>query len=734
MNYYAHSKEGELEEHWQLLIDHLNHTASMAKSFADRFQGGEFAYIIGLMHDLGKYSSEFQQKLKGENIRVDHSTAGAQTAVQVYGKTVGKILAYGLAGHHAGLPDYGNSLKDRFLQARLGKKIKDYSAFQNEIMLPAGPSNLSLKPNPHANGFTIAFFIRMLFSCLTDADFLDTEIFLSAHSHLRGNYPSITDLNERLERFLREFCKDKTESIHFKRAEIQQRCIAVSDGPQGMYTLTVPTGGGKTISSLAFALKHAHTHGLERVIYVIPYTSIIEQNARWFKEILGEETVLEHHSNVQNDLSNPDMDEELQNEVQRMRLATENWDIPVVVTTNVQFYESLFGNRSSRCRKLHNIAKSVIILDEAQMIPVEYLKPCLYALSELVTNYGVTVVLCTATQPALRKFLPDNITLREMMRDPEELYHAFRRVEIRNRGLMTDEAIAKELAEHPQALCIVNTKQHAAKLYDRLKDKEGVFHLSTLMCPVHRRKQLNVIRERLKHDEKCLVISTQLIEAGVDVDFPVVYRSMTGIDSIVQAAGRCNREGKKERGSVHVFISGEKYGRARGWLQRTADVGEMIFRQFDDVTSLEAIKCYFDTVFDVEGEQRLDKHNIVRDLEEGARRVEFNFEEIAQKFKIIDDNTYAIIIPYAEYENDDKRVQSLIREASFSPFPGRSLRALQSYTVSVYEYQYQILQKEGVLNIIDDTLIVLNNMDYYSAETGLLIKDDIKASGEAFFV
>lgn len=728
MQYFAHSKENQAEEHWQLLVDHLNNTAAMAKCFADRFHSGEFAYIIGLLHDIGKYSKEFQKKLKGENLRVDHSTAGAKEAVAIYGKIIGKILAYSIAGHHAGLPDYGNGLQDRFLQARLEKEVRNYAAFKAEIeqwiVPPNKLSTLPVKPITKSTGFTIAFFIRMLYSCLTDADFLDTEAFLSTEPIQRGQYPSIITLHERLNRYLTNFVNDTSTRINQKRSEIQRRCIDFAANPPGMYTLTVPTGGGKTISSLAFALKHAQTHGLERIIYVIPYTSIIEQNAAKFKEILGEETVLEHHSNIQNDRRSHDDEEQLA--YQRMKLATENWDVPVVVTTNVQFYESLFGNRSSRCRKLHNIAKSVIILDEAQMIPVEYLKPCLYALSELVVNYGSTVVLCTATQPALQTYLPAQTKLQEMMVDPDELYRFFRRVEVVKRGVMTDELLADELQTHEQTLCIVNTKTHAMKLYEKMPKGEGVFHLSTLMCPKHRRKQLNAIRENLRNRKKCQVISTQLIEAGVDVDFPIVYRSMAGIDSIVQSAGRCNREGKAACGQVHVFTSGEDYGRSRGWLQRTAEIGEMVFRNYEDVTSLEAVKRYFELMYDLE-DKRLDQENIIGMLDEKVGLLEFDFEEIAQRFKIIDDHSYTIIIPY------DDIAESRIQEALYSPYPAKALRQLQPYTVSVYEYQYQLLLKEGVLDIVNDMLIILKDKSYYSEETGLLIKGDLKASGEALF-
>ena len=736
MPYYAHTVDNQPPDQWQLLSDHLQNTANMAKEFAERFDCGEFAYITGLLHDLGKYSQEFQQKLLGGNQRVDHSTAGAQEAKNFYTPLLGKIFAYNIAGHHSGLPDYGNDINDRFLQKRLKKEVKNYSAFKEEIELPQPPRVFPIQQLFTNPGFTLAFFVRMLFSCLTDADFLDTENFLSVGSISRGHYPSVSVLNDKLDQYLPTLNAIASTPINAKRLEIQQRCIDFAANKPGMYSLTVPTGGGKTVSSLAFALKHAQQHNLERIIYVIPYTSIIEQNAQKFKEILGTDTVLEHHSNINYDQLFSEESDELNATLRKMKLATENWDIPVVVTTNVQFFESLFANKSSRCRKLHNIAKSVVILDEAQMIPTEFLKPCLYTLSELVLNYGSTVVLCTATQPALHQYLPEKIRLQEIMTDPNDLYQFFRRVHIHKREKLTDELLANELALLDQVLCIVNTKKHALKLYEKLKDEKGTYHLSTLMCPKHRREKLGEIKARLAANRAntnqdvvpCRVISTQLIEAGVDVDFPYVYRSMTGIDSIIQSAGRCNREGKAQCGQVHVFTSLEDYARPRGWLQRTAEVGETIFRHFADVGSLEAIRRYFELLYDVEGGKRLDKQGIIAKLEENGGVAEFDFEEVARRFKLIEDNTYTIIIPY------DEDAEKLIQEAKFSPFPAKALRALQPYTVSVYAYQYDQLSKQGALEIVNDMLIILKDESYYSSETGLLIGEDNRASGEAFFV
>ena len=339
----------------------------------------------------------------------------------------------------------------------------------------------------------------------------------------------------------------KKNELNTQRCAILRRCMERGQDSQqmpGLYPLTVPTGGGKTVASLAFALHHAKTHGLERVIYVIPYTSIIEQTADQFRKILGAENVLEHHSGVTYETQ-----DEATPETQRLARATENWDMPVVVTTAVQFFESIYSNRSSKCRKLHNLAKSVIIFDEAQMLPIPYLRPCVSAIAQLIGHFHATAVLCTATQPALNplfaEFLPGR-TATELCPAGTCDETIFRRVTFQKEidRPISWETVAEMLTQLPQVLCIVNTRKRAQQVYERLPE-EGRFHLSTLMIPTDREETLNVIRARLRNGQVCRVVSTSLVEAGVDVDFPSVWRELAGLDSILQAAGRCNREGKR---------------------------------------------------------------------------------------------------------------------------------------------------------------------------------------------
>jgi CRISPR-associated endonuclease/helicase Cas3 len=565
----------------------------------------------------------------------------------------------------------------------------------------------------------------MLFSSLVDADFLDTEAWLARErAGLRGGYPTIPELLIQLNQYLDTICRSDTP-VNQRRAEVLAKCREAATLKPGIFSLTVPTGGGKTLSSLAFALRHAELHGLERVIYAIPYTSIIEQNAAVFRNALGElgrAAVLEHHSNYQP----PAEDEEDETSpALRMRLAAENWDAPLVVTTNVQLFESLFASRGSRCRKLHNLARSIVILDEAQMLPTSLLQPCLAALRELAANYGVTVVLCTATQPALQRadYLPCGFAateVREIVPNHHELYEALRRVDVAYAGGLSDEEVIRRVSVHRQALCIVNTRTHARKIFEALGPGEGHFHLSALMCPAHRAEKLAEIRERLATDAPCRVISTQLVEAGVDVDFPIVLRAATGIDSVAQAAGRCNREGKlPDRGEVTVFDP--ECGLPPGRFRRTADVGALTARAFPDLLSPEAIRHYFTQLYSFEGADGLDQKQILRQLEENAGALLFPFREIAQDFRLIENDMESLIIPWHDGSDDDTR--DLIRELRHADFPASMARKLQRYTIQVYRRTLAGLRAAGVVETVAERFYILTNDSLYRDDLGLCPED-----------
>jgi CRISPR-associated endonuclease/helicase Cas3 len=479
---------------------------------------------------------------------------------------------------------------------------------------------------------------------------------------------------------------------------------------------------------MAFALNHALAHGMKRIIYVIPYTSIIEQNAGKFKESLGNENVLEHHSNFDWKQDLKTEDDDTNDLLSKLRLATENWDIPIVVTTNVQFFESLFANRSSRCRKLHNIAKSVIIFDEAQMLPREYLKPCIYAVSELVKNYGASAVFCTATQPSLEQFLPEGSKSQELAPDPKALYSFYKRVQVMALGKLSDDELSQRINEQPQVLCIVNTRKHARGLFEGVVN-EGRFHLSTLMCPAHRKATIATIRERLKQGQSCRVISTQIMEAGIDVDFPIGYRALSGLDSIIQAGGRVNREGKQAIGSLYVFEPVSEFiKRTPPYIQQGADIARAILRQYAaDPVCIEAIQDYYKQIYDLQGKNAFDAKRTIGCFEKGLRdELNFDFKTAAEKFKLIEDNTMPVIIQY------DEAVKSSLELARSSDFPWSLSRELQLYTVNIYNREFEALQSLGKIDVYGETYAVLKDTEnYYNPETGLILPES--SGGDSIF-
>ena len=725
--HYAHSTDNLDKSDWQPLKDHLTNVAKISQQFADMFNAGDIAYASGLLHDLGKYSAEFQRRLEGANIHVDHSTAGAKEAGKLFHKSYGLIFAYAVAGHHGGLLNFGSS--ESGLCERLQKTdIPDYSFYHNEITIPDQKTlHLRLKPFPRKTGYCISFFTRLLYSCLVDADSLDTEAFISPEKSLvRGQYESFEVLGKKFDAFIQEKnSKVEDNRINRERKTIFNQCVTAATSPPGFFSLTVPTGGGKTLSSMAFAIAHLKKYNLKRIFYVIPYTSIIEQNAKIFRDIFGSKNVLEHHCNFDpGTIDTEDMD----NGKEALRLSTENWDMPVVVTTNVQFFESLFSNRRSRCRKLHNLAKSVIILDEAQMLPTEYLKPCLAALSELVRNYGSTVVICTATQPKLGDLLDESIRPEEIIQSPEQLYESFKRVRVTDLGKLSDIELSARLKKHRQVLCIVNTRNHAKKLYDALEKSRNCHHLSARMCPVHRRKKIAEIKNLLKEGKDCRVISTQLIEAGVDIDFPVVYRTMTGIDSIAQAAGRCNREGKAPTGDVFVFKSTESYGKATSWQNLVAEVGEMAFNKNEDPLSLSTVSEYFGQLYRYKDGDGLDSKRILPAFEERSDELAFPFEDVADAFSIIEGGTKDLIIPY------DDNAESIIQNLRSTDSPWRYVRPLQGYTVSIYPNEFRELERSYAVDLIGDRFYILKSREDYSDETGLKSRTEIGTSGSLLII
>ncbi|MDN5272115.1 CRISPR-associated helicase Cas3' [Chloroflexus sp. MS-CIW-1] len=727
--FFAHRRDNEDREYWQPLIDHLRNTAEMAREFGKDANVADLAYIAGLLHDLGKYSKEFQKRLEG-GPRVDHSTAGARELLSLFKGTpyelFARLLTYPILGHHAGLPDYGNEtdLEGSTVCARLKKQVPDYNAYKSELHLTnlPFPNHIHIRPLEGHLGFSLSFLVRMVYSSLVDADFQETETYMQG-AKPRGIHTSMSALLERFLAYIGRF-DNPADEINRKRSETLKTCLERAVEKPGFFKLTVPTGGGKTLSSMGFALKHAAEHGLRRIIYVIPFTTVIEQNAGVFKDIFGEDHVLEHHSNF--DWESKD-DDRTNSSVEKLKLAAENWDIPIVVTTNVQFFESLFANQPSRCRKLHNIARSVIIFDEAQMLPREYMRPAMAAVWELVTNYGASAVFCTATQPPLERFLPKGTEIRELAPNPPDLFNFYKRVEVKHAGTLTDEQLVKQMNDHEQVLCIVNTRRHASGLFTGLQG-EGNYHLSTLMCPAHRRAKLGEIKDRLSKGKPCRVVATTVMEAGIDLDFPVGYRALTGLDSINQAAGRVNREMKRDISTLFVFEPDSEFARRMpAYVQQSAEVARMVLRDHSAAPiSVDAIKSYFEQLYNLHNQRAFDYKQIMEFFSEDGR---FNFKRVADVFRIIETPNVTVIVPY-----DDKAL-SWVEDLKNTDYPFSVLRKLQPYTVSIFKSEFDRLASKGVIVTINDLYHVLNPNDvqaYYDRDRGLLIPDSDGGDGLFF--
>jgi CRISPR-associated endonuclease/helicase Cas3 len=695
---------------------------TLAAEHARVFDAAEFGRAAGLLHDLGKYTEKFQERLRG-GPRVDHATWGARIACENYG-ALGKLLAYGVAGHHAGLANGRDTENRRCLVERFKSELPELLPdWQQEIELPpAGALKppAKFKPHPDRQQFQLGFLARMIFSCLVDADFVDTEAFYKKVSGERnyrdGRYPELSELRAKLNQYLQQFKADTP--VNELRAEILRQVRGNAALEPGLFSLTVPTGGGKTLASLAFALDHAIRHGLRRVIYVIPFTSIVEQNAAVFREAfgeLGEDAVLEHHSAFFDDSGkSPEARDKL-------KLAMENWDAPVVVTTAVQFFESLFADRPSKCRKLHNIAGSVVILDEAQVLPLKLLRPCVAAIDELARNYRSSVVLCTATQPALKApdFESGLENVRELAPEPERVFRALERVRIRHVGEKSDDELTEEIASREQILCIVNNRRHARALYESIAELPGVFHLTTLMCARHRSQVLAKVKQRLHAKKPCRLVATSLIEAGVDVDFPTVLRAEAGLDSIAQAAGRCNREGKRpvSDSEVLIFNPDTEQWKSPPELAQFAQAAREVWRQYpDEPLSLSAVEEYFGHLYWQKGAE-LDAYNLLARFEEGGLDG-LPFETVADKFRMIESLQCPVIVPF-----DDTACDALAALIHVERV-GDVARRLQPYMVQLPKYGYDALYKAGAIQPVapdkfGEQFMVLSNESLYDKRFGL---------------
>ncbi len=720
--FYAHSKPGG---DYQELIEHLGNTADLAGTFADKFGAKERGEWVGWIHDIGKCSDEVQKRICGiayQNVRLDHSSAGAVEANKV---GLGRE-AFVIGGHHSGLPNRGDPATsqpgDGTLVGKLTKQLYDYSAFRSEVKIPPAPPLPAWYRAATAKADAAAkmsdyFFVKMLFSCLTDADYLDTEKFMDGN--VRNPSRTAMDvLIDRLEVCTSAFDKHR-KRLDKLRTKIRKATVSHYADPKGIFTLTGPTGCGKTITSLDFALRHAREHGMDRVIYVIPYMSIISQTHANYSKQLGEENVLAHYSNAAWKTA------EDQNEAKAKfcRMASENWDSPVVITTAVQFFESLYSASPARSRKLHNIVNSVVVFDEAQMLPIEFMDPCIAAMSKLVEDYGSSIVLCTATQPSLEpffeRFLSNGYKATELC--PEQYYTdpIFKRNYIRYDGHVSKADLVERLMNEDQALCVVNTRQTAQELYAEMRLQKGVYHLSKSMTEADIAKTISTIRKRLEAKKRCVVISTCMIEAGVDVDFKRVYKEMAGLDSIVQAAGRCNREGKRKAKEcvVHVFDTGDTPPQVIRLNRRvTCNVWFGKKPGWPDISAQEPVTEYFKRISQI---KETDEKQII------DKASEQKFRDVSDDFHLIEGAQNTVIIPRKANLAQIEILRNGTPEEKAAAF-----RKLGKYSVGMYDKQLDSYKAIGVLEEVEEyeDIFILKNATYYSAKTGLLMDPSTRPS------
>ncbi len=709
---YAHTpnKNGE----WHKLEDHLIEVARLATKFANKFEAGEIAKWIGLWHDLGKSNPEFQNYLKAcqrdeRHEKVPHSIWGAVLAYQLINQNKKndrwKEIALTIAGHHSGMDQPGS------LSQRLEERIQNNQVlFQKVVKYARGLPSPPTVNLPELTRTQRELFIRMLFSTLVDADYLDTEKHFNEKQYiLRQNQQGIENLWSRFDAEQKQFVSaaNTGTTVNKIRKEVYELCDKSASGQPGIYRMTVPTGGGKTRSGLAFALKHATVNKMDRVIVAIPYTSIIDQTAKEYRKILGSDAVLEHHSQI----SIP-ANESQDAAYVLLRLAYENWDAPLIVTTTVQLFESLFSNKPGKVRKLHNLSRSVILIDEVQALPPELLTPTLDILRELVDRYHVSVVLSTATQPSFEAsyYLKPFQGLQVFEIVPKETYQEYfkklKRViyKLKEKPVSWQE-LADEISKEKQILVVLNTRKDALSLIEALSDKEDVFHLSTLLCGIHRKLILREVKRRLKSGLSVRLISTQVIEAGVDIDFPIVYRAIGPLDRIVQAAGRCNREGKlsqEQLGRVVIFEPSE--GRTpKGPYKTGLEKAKLLLAQHNisELHNPELYRVYFEKLFaDVDTDKKkIQTHREILD-----------YPTVNSEYKLIEQNTVSVLI---NCNSATKR----LKEWKHQPCR-RTWQRLQPLLVNMFNYEVQKLKAEGWLEQISDELYF--SMGTYEKLKGLV--------------
>ena len=736
MEYLAHISENK--KRIQTVKEHEDNTGNIAGDYSSKFGFEEYGKELGNKHDTGKYADVFQRRIRGSGEKYEHSAAGLwlfkkESEINKSSCIDYTMMATIIGAHHTGLPDFGTKQDDEECKTFMGKYYRkckqiednkgklDFEAYKDESKDIPKLNRITEEWRNGSRGdkenisYRTHFVTRMLFSSLVDADFIDTEKFMNNRDIRVKNTDSVSELLKKFNGYMEGF-KSSTGKINEYRQEILNKCIESSGNIDGIAKLTVPTGGGKTLSSMAYALNTAVKMNRDRIIYVIPYISIIKQTVAKFEEIFDKKNVLGHYSTAE-------YKKEVNEQVSKEMIATENWDSPIIVTTNVQFFESLYSNKVSKCRKLHNIANSVVIFDEAQMIETGYIKPCLRAISEISKNYNCNCVMCTATQPAIDKIVEKyKVSTHEICSNTSEMYEQFKRVEYRNLGKVSDEEVIDGLCSLDRGMCIVNRKKTAALYYDMVVSRighDGVYHLSKYMCQEHINDVIEEIRNRLSKSEKCIVVSTCLIEAGVDIDFPVVYRELASLSSIIQAGGRCNREGKLDSGHVFIF---ERDENSKSSNDVSTYITKDIIDKYEDISCVEAIEDYFNRLYkDDKAEiDKLDVKNIIGMITNQC----FDFEKVSDAFELIETRQTNVIVPYKE---DGEKVVNKIRQGIVNR---DVLRESAKYSIGLYDNEMNELLKQGDVTLYG-TVYVLNNIKMYDEKKGLVLA---KLLGEAMII
>ncbi|WP_337669332.1 CRISPR-associated helicase Cas3' [Ruminococcus bicirculans (ex Wegman et al. 2014)] len=723
MKYYAHTREdGER----QTVKAHLTGVSEKAEKFSvDLLK--PIAKKASLYHDIGKYALNFQKRLDDDKVKFSHAACGALEYKKFADKNdcFAPLMEYCIAGHHTGLMD-GGTVADNSDSPTLSGTLKreneytgdnDYSAYTTEIDFATLTqeertplrNELRSAPNPTELIERYAFFTKYVFSCLTDADFLDTEIFCNKNVE-RG---MSGDFKKALDKLNRELSNMPSNTpLRQARSRIQQQAFDNSVNKSHISILDMPTGSGKTLCSLKLALES----GKKRIIYVIPYTSIIEQTANKFEKMFGDVLpVLQHHSNYSYDGNT----EEEKKTAEKLKRTCENWDAPLIITTSVQFFQSIYHYKGSALRKLHNLRDSVIVFDEIHLIPTELLRPCLKAVGYITKYLNSEALFLSATMPdyskLFDKFLPD-VNYNKLVTDRTNFKY-FKKCEYKDMGRTTLETIAENASRCKNALIVVNTKKTAAELYNLVQGEK--YHLSANMTPAHRSRVIEVVRNKLENGEHITVVSTSLVEAGVDLDFNTVFRQLSGLDSILQVGGRCNREGKDAKGYVYVFDIDETYRKGSDLAMRINKTKGLL-EKYQDITSYDCIKEYYDGIFDF-NQSRIAENSIAKYNEQSnsfdrqglMSPYSIPFRSYAMQFEYISADTISIVID----DPNDQTCHELVETLRNGDMSVR--RALQKYSVSVYMNVFKDLYSQGVLNDHGTGIFILENQSYYNNETGL---------------